>query len=157
MAIVVSPIHRSSPVWRYFFPLQSVSQAISCGLTILVGLAGVTAVLRLFDPAAPAMLDLLGAAVGGSAILYGVLPGRMTVLTPGTSAQAAEIIHCYVVRSSYRVIEPGVGHYRYTSAGSRLLHWQENNLTISVSDGAELCIEGPLIGLHQLRSLLMCG
>lgn len=157
MAIVVSPIHRSSPAWRYFFPLQSISQAGSCGLTMLVGLVGLTAVLRLFDPAAPAMIDLLGAVVGGSAILYGVLPGRMTVLTPGASAQAAEIIHCYLVRSSYRVIEAGIGHYRYTSAGSRLLHWQENNVTISVSEEAELCIEGPLIGLQQLRYLLMCG
>lgn len=157
MAIVVSPIHRSFPVWRYLFPLQSGSQAISYGLTMLVGLAGVTAFLRLFDPAAPAMIDLLGAAVGGSAILYGVLPGRMTVVTPGASAQAAEIIHRYLVRSSYRAIEPGIGCYRYISAGSRLLRWPENNLTITVSDGAELCIEGPLVGLSQLRTLLMRG
>ena len=157
MSIAVSPISRACPVWRYVFPLQSGSQAISYGLTMAAGLIGVFAVLRLFDPAAPAIIDLLGAAVGGNAILYGVLPGRMKVLTPGASAQAAEIIHCYLVRSSYRVIEPGIGCYRYTSSGPRLLRWRENELTFTVGAGSGLCIEGPIIGLVQLRALLMQG
>jgi hypothetical protein len=155
MDIVVSPIQRACPVWRYVFPLQSGSQAISYGLTMMVGLTGVIVVLRLFDPAAPAMAVLLCSLGCGSATLYGVLPGRMTVLTPGASAQAAEIIHRYLVKSSYRVIEPGIGCYRYVSLGSRLLQWQENNLTVTVSDSSELRIEGPLIGLVQLRTLLM--
>jgi xanthosine utilization system XapX-like protein len=155
MSIAVSPISRTFPIWRYVFPLQSGSQAVSCGLTMVVGLIGVFAVLRLFDPAEPTLAVLLGALGGGSATLYGVLPGRMKVLTPGASAQAAEIIHRYLVKSSYRVIEPGAGCYRYTSSGPRLLQWRENNLTVRVSGEAELCIEGPLVGLAQLRIVLM--
>jgi len=153
MAIIVSSITRTHSPWRFLFPLQSYSQALSCGITLVVGLFVVTLGLHLVDAAEPSIAILIGSAAGGSATLYGVLPGRMCVRD--SSNEAAEIIHHYIVKSRYRNVEAHTNSYRYTAGRWPLLWWTENNVTITVLSQSELSIEGPLIGLLQLKTLLL--
>lgn len=153
MAIIVSSITRTHSPWRFLFPLQSCSQALSYTITLIVGLLMVTLALHLLDPTEPSIAVLIGSAAGGTASLYGVLPGRMRVRD--SSNEAAEIIHHYIMKSRYRNMETDANSYRYTAGRLPLLWWPENNVTITVLSPSELSVEGPLIGLLQLKTLLL--
>lgn len=153
MAIIVSSLIRTHSPWRYLFPLQSYSQAFSYAITMVVGLTAAAVALNLLDPAAPLLTVLLGSAAGGSVALYGVLPGKMYVRDRST--EAVRIIHQYMATSSYRYIQPCADGYRYITGRWPLLWWRENHITITLGNHSELAIEGPMIGLLQLKTVLL--
>lgn len=151
-SVSMSQVVRAHDAIRFLCPIQSWSQLLSLGFTLVVGLTFIAMVCMAIDPTAPVAYIAVPVLVGGLAPVFAALPGRFQVNTRFHAQHFVKTLDEAILSMGYSPVKSVDGRTRY-QPHARPFRWKENAIEVSVREHA-IVVGGPVFALRTLQQRL---
>jgi hypothetical protein len=154
--VTISTVKRTHAWWLYLWPFQSkrallTTLALNAAcLPIMAGFGYLIASQAVFQAV------IFAAVCGLLCSVYPLLPGTLSLVTPGSPRPALLDLQARLARLGYVASNqpPRPGRYHYRSKRSRFWRWDEQDIELLVHDH-KLVLNGPVAILAMLRARLL--
>jgi hypothetical protein len=151
-SVSMSQVVRAHDPIRFLCPIQSWSQLLSLGFTLVVGLTFIVMVCMAIDPTAPVAYIAVPVLVGGLAPVFAALPARFQVHTRFDAHYFVKTLDEAILSMGYSAAQSADGRTSYQPQ-ARLFRWKENAIEVSVREHA-IVVGGPVFVLRMLQQRL---